>query len=121
MKVSTPSPCAQSRKAAAPKTFSHAATQSRLVAVAGDKQFAGFGVGEIEAALAGHEELAAHRRHGVIHIDGHPRRRQDFGRHQAGGAGTDDADARNDLCCPAGYLVHCANIPAFIYGTSVMV
>jgi hypothetical protein len=51
-------------------------------------------MGDVHAALAGQQELAADRGHGVIQVDLHAAGGQDFGRHQAGGAAADDGEAR---------------------------
>ena len=37
--------------------------------IAAEKSRGGFGVGDVHAPLAGHEEFAAHRRHGIEKID----------------------------------------------------
>lgn len=50
----------------------------------------GLGVGQVHAALAGHQELASGRRHGVVDIHGDAARGQYLGRHQAGRATADD-------------------------------
>ena len=49
-------------------------------------------MGEIEAAAAGHQKLAARRRHAVVDRHGKAARAQDIGRHQAGWTGADDRD-----------------------------
>ena len=51
-------------------------------------------VREIQAAAAGEQELAAHRRHRVVDVDRDTRRRDDFRRHQPGRARADDAHCR---------------------------
>jgi hypothetical protein len=47
---------------------------------------------QIEPAAAGHQELAAHRRHRVKHRDVGAASRQHLSRHQPGGTGADDGD-----------------------------
>jgi len=48
---------------------------------------------DVHAALAGHQELAANRGHGVIEIDRQAgKRRQHLGGHQPGRAAADDGD-----------------------------
>jgi hypothetical protein len=49
---------------------------------------------EIHPALAGHQEFAANRRHGVIQIHFDAARRQRFGGHQASRAAADNGNAR---------------------------
>src|SRR5262245_23610521 len=47
---------------------------------------------EIQSAAAGHQKLAASRRHGVVDGDAGAAPRQHLRRHQAGGTGPDDGD-----------------------------
>ena len=47
-------------------------------------------MGEVEAAAAGEQELAADRRHPVIDRDGDALTGEHFGRHQPGGAATNN-------------------------------
>ncbi len=49
-------------------------------------------MGQVEPAASGHQELAASGRHCVVDGDGSAALREHFGRHQAGGTGTDDRD-----------------------------
>ncbi len=43
------------------------------LAVAPDKAFERFGVGQVQSAAAGHQELARHRRHAVVEVDAQTR------------------------------------------------
>ncbi len=61
-------------------------------AVAGHEIHSGLGVGEIEAAAPGHEELAPDGGHGIEQRHWHAGRADDFGRHQARRAAPDDGD-----------------------------
>lgn len=49
-------------------------------------------VGDVHAANAGQQELAAHRWHGIEDLHRQAGIGQCLGRHQAGGAATDDGD-----------------------------
>ncbi|MNN69011.1 hypothetical protein D3C81_1847620 [compost metagenome] len=49
-------------------------------------------MGDVHAADAGEQELAAHRGHSVVEIDADSGLAQHFGGHQAGGATADDGD-----------------------------
>jgi hypothetical protein len=60
--------------------------------IAGEEYLPGFGMGEIESAAPGEQELARHRGHGVEHGDFGTAPGQDFGRHQAGRAAADHGD-----------------------------
>ena len=46
-------------------------------------------MGDVQAALAGEQEFAADRGHGVVKIDGHAAGEQDFRGHQAGRTAAD--------------------------------
>nr|GEU28576.1 hypothetical protein [Tanacetum cinerariifolium] len=63
-------------------------------AVARDEVRIRFGMGDVHAAAPGQQEFAAHRRHGVVDVDAGAAPRQGLGGHQAGGAATDDGDAK---------------------------
>ena len=47
------------------------------------------GMGQVQPAASGHQELARHRRHPVVDHDAQPRLGQPFGRHQPGRPGAD--------------------------------
>lgn len=52
----------------------------------------GLGVREVEPAAAREQELAPHRRHGVVEVHVRTGRGEDFRSHQAGGAAADHGD-----------------------------
>ena len=60
--------------------------------IAADEGRVGLGMGDVHAAHARQQELAAHRRHGVEHLHRHTALGQRLGGHQAGGAATDHGD-----------------------------
>ena len=62
----------------------------RCGAVAGDEAVERFGMGDVEAAAPGEQELAADRGHAVEHRHRPPRRRESLGRHQPGRAAAND-------------------------------
>jgi hypothetical protein len=66
-------------------------------AVTRDEAVVGFGVGDVHAALAGEQELARHRRHGVEEFNAQAGRGQHLGGHQPGGAAADDGDLRSGV------------------------
>ncbi|MNS66498.1 hypothetical protein D3C72_997160 [compost metagenome] len=55
-----------------------------------DERRVGLGMGDVHATDTRQQELAAHRRHGIEHLDRQARLGQCFGGHQAGGAAADD-------------------------------
>ena len=61
-------------------------------AVTGEELFEGFGVGQVQAALASQQEFTPHGRHGVVEVDLHPALDQYFGGHQPGRAAADDSN-----------------------------
>ena len=81
-------------------------------AVAGEEGLKGFGMGEVEAAAPGHQQLAGGAGHAVQHGDRDARLRENLRRRQPRGAGADDGyaaarqwrdlQAINDLARPAG-------------------
>src|SRR5574343_1468974 len=77
-----------------PESLEQRCDLCRSLAVAADKIGHRLRMGDVHAALAGHQELAAKRRHGIEyrHLQA-AGGRQDFSRHQAGWAATDDGDA----------------------------
>ncbi len=64
------------------------------ITVAAEERPGGFGMGQVQPALAGQQKLAARRGHGVKNLDRQvcPRAGQHLGRHQAGRATADDGD-----------------------------
>ena len=62
-------------------------------AVAAEKGLDRLAVGEVQPALAGKQELAADRGHGVVHVDREAGLGQHLGGHQPGGAGADHGGA----------------------------
>ena len=46
-------------------------------------------MGNVQTTLAGEQEFAADRGHGIVEIDGHAAGEQDFGGHQAGRTAAD--------------------------------
>ena len=64
----------------------------RPLTVAADEGLDGLVVGQVETALAGQQELAADRGHGVVEIDHQAGRQQALGGHQPGGAAANDGD-----------------------------
>jgi hypothetical protein len=62
-------------------------------AVAGQEAFPGLGMGQVESAAPGQQELAAQGRHAVVEIDPGATPGQDFRRHQPGRAAADHHDA----------------------------
>jgi hypothetical protein len=90
-KVLTPSP--RPRPAGRPaRRLEHRLDLGPAAAVAPGEGLEGFRMGDVEPALAGQQELAAHRGHGVEDVHLHAARGQGLGRHQAGGAAADDGD-----------------------------
>ncbi len=61
--------------------------------VAGEEAFRRFGMGDVQPAAPGQQELAPHRGHGVEDLHRHTAAGQGLGRHQAGRAAADDGDA----------------------------
>ena len=61
--------------------------------VAGEEAFRRFGMGDVQPAAPGQQELAPHRGHGVEDLHPHPAAGQGLGGHQAGRAAADDGDA----------------------------
>ena len=66
--------------------------ERRALGVARQKRRVGFGMGDVHAADARQQKLAAHRRHTVVHVDPDPGLAQHFRGHQPGGAAADDDD-----------------------------
>ncbi len=62
-------------------------------AIAGDEEVEGIGMGQVQSALAGDQELAPDRALGVVEIHLQPGRAQPFGGEQAGRPSADDGDA----------------------------
>ncbi|MNZ88856.1 hypothetical protein D3C78_1077570 [compost metagenome] len=56
------------------------------------KQRRGLRVGQVQTALAGQQEFAPYRRHGIKQVDAHTGLRQALGRHQSGRPAADDGD-----------------------------
>ena len=60
--------------------------------VTADERLDRLAVRQVQTALAGEQELAAHRGHRVVQVDAGASLQQDLGGHQAGGAAADDRD-----------------------------
>ena len=76
-------------------------------AVAGQKLFERFGMGQVQAALAGHQELASHGGFGFVQVDPQAGLDQHFGGHQPGRPAAED-DCR--LVC----AVHSLRFPIIL-------
>lgn len=81
-----------------PEGFEERAQAGGTRAIAAHEGVEWLGMGEVQAALAGEQEFAAHRRHGIEHVHVQAGAAHDFGRHQAGRAAADDghADVRRE-------------------------
>ncbi len=72
--------------------FQRRAQPGRGLAVARHEAFERFGMGEVEPAAPGHQELARHRGHAVIDIDAVAGGAETVGRHQPRRAGADNGN-----------------------------
>ena len=64
------------------ETLEHRRKPGRRLAKARQEGFEGFGVRDVQPALAGQQELASHRRHRVEDFDATAAQRERFGGHQ---------------------------------------
>ena len=82
------------RSASGPKSRSIGSQRARRARrSASTKRVERLAVGQVQPALAGEQELAADRGHGVVHVDRGAGGEQRLGGHQAGRAAADDGDA----------------------------
>ena len=90
-----PCACTQARSARGAEAVRQAPTSAARSRQRPRKAASRLGMGDVEPALAGEQELAPDRGHGIEKLDLRAGSEQDIGGHQAGGTAADDGDAEN--------------------------
>ena len=93
-KVSSPSAALQARRRVGRESLDRRAQPLRRRAVSRQETLERLAVREIEAAAPGEQEFSRRRGRGVVDDDAMAARRENFGGHEAGGAGAHDDRAR---------------------------